>query len=354
DLIDIETSGIDAGFDKIIDVGFLQFEGTKLIRTYESLVRFDGELPHMIQKLTGITPAMLKRAPQWRDVEPEVMDLYGHDLVAHNADFEKSFLGEHFDHIANKDDARERWQDSLYYLAILFPERSTFKLESFITEWKLADKEEHRGLSDSRDLLKVLLLATLHARKEPERFSALMGHARRLNFDQEWFYRFFQLDIIDLKDIALAIDFDLEGAYQNAFLATAIPTSNEFTPRYNFSFDSEKIKEIYRAEERMQEIFPGYRYRPAQEELSLKVGQCFKNNVHALVQAPTGTGKTVGYLLPATLFSLAEKKQVLVSTGTKTLQHQCMSKDVPQLRKILGLDEERLKIKRLVGSNNHL
>src|SRR5690606_33031717 len=186
------------------------------------------------------------------------------------------------------------------------------------------------------------------------RFSALMGHARRLNFDQEWFYRFFQLDIIDLKDIALAIDFDLEGAYQNAFLATAIPTSNEFTPRYNFSFDSEKIKEIYRAEERMQEIFPGYRYRPAQEELSLKVGQCFKNNVHALVQAPTGTGKTVGYLLPATLFSLAEKKQVLVSTGTKTLQHQCMSKDVPQLRKILGLDEERLKIKRLVGSNNHL
>src|SRR5690606_29913680 len=59
-------------------------------------------------------------------------------------------------------------------------------------------------------------------------------------------------------------------------------------------------------------------------------------------------------LLPSALFSLAEKKQVLVSTGTKTLQHQCMSKDVPQLRKMLGLADDRLKIKRLIGSSNHL
>ncbi|CAM9906828.1 unnamed protein product, partial [Chrysoparadoxa australica] len=45
--------------------------------------------------------------------------------------------------------------------------------------------------------------------------------------------------------------------------------------------------------------------------------------------------------------------QVLVATGTKTLQHQAMYKDVPQLRKLLGLDRESLKVKRLVGSNNH-
>src|SRR5690606_1523185 len=127
-----------------------------------------------------------------------------------------------------------------------------------------------------------------------------------------------------------------------------------FTPRYTFSFDGERIKEIFRQEDRVREIFPNYVYRPAQEELSLRVGQSFKNNVHAMVQAPTGTGKTMGYLVPAALFSLAEKKQVLISTGTKTLQHQCMSKDFPQLRKMLGLGEDRLKIKRLVGSNNHL
>tara|TARA_R110000868_G_scaffold204946_3_gene453225 strand:- start:89566 stop:92472 length:2907 start_codon:yes stop_codon:yes gene_type:complete len=352
-LIDIETSGIDSNFDKIIDVGFLQFEGSKLVRTYESLVRFDREIPHIIKKLTGITTSMVKNAPAWERVEPEVMDLFGHDLIAHNADFEKAFLGDDF---AKIDDGsgRERWQDSLYYLGLLYPERSSFKLEGFIVDWQLAEKEEHRGLADSRDLLKVILLATYHARKDPERFQALMAGAKKFNFENEWFFKFFELDIIDLKDIADAIDFNLEEAFKVAFKKPETIEANEFTPRYEVSFDGERIKQVFRSEELLKEIFPGYIYRPAQEELSLRVGQCFKNNVHALVQAPTGTGKTVGYLVPSALFSLAEKKQVLISTGTKTLQHQCMSKDVPQLRKMLGLSQDKLKIKRLVGSNNHL
>lgn len=352
-LIDIETSGIDPGYDKIIDIGFLQFEGSKLVRTYESLVRYDAEIPHIIKKLTGITTSMVKNAPSWARVEPEVMDLYGHDLIAHNADFEKSFLADDF---AKVDDGsgKERWQDSLYYLGLLYPERSSFKLEGFIVDWQLAEKEEHRGLADSRDLLKVILLATYHARKDPERFQALMAGAKKFNFENEWFFKFFELDIIDLKDIAEAIDFNLEEAFEIAFKKPAPIESNEFTPRYEVSFDGDRIKQVFRSEDQLREIFPGYIYRPAQEELSLRVGQCFKNNVHALVQAPTGTGKTVGYLVPSALFSLAEKKQVLISTGTKTLQHQCMSKDVPQLRKMLGLSQDKLKIKRLVGSNNHL
>ena len=52
-LIDIETSGIDSSYDQILDIGFLQFDGSELVRTYESLVRYDAEVPHIIKKLTG-------------------------------------------------------------------------------------------------------------------------------------------------------------------------------------------------------------------------------------------------------------------------------------------------------------
>lgn len=352
-LIDIETSGIDPGYDEIIDIGFLQFEGAKLVRTYESLVRYDQEVPHIIKKLTGITTDMVKLAPTWSKVEPEVMDLFGHQLIAHNSDFEKSFLDKDFSKLSAHGD-REQWLDSIYFLAVLYPDRSSYKLENFIIDWQLAEKEEHRGLADSRDLLKVILLAVYHARKDPERFQAVLAGALKYNFEKNWFYKFLSLELNDLKGIAEAIDFDLDSAFELAFKSAAPIEANDFTPRYDFSFDGDRIKEVFRGEDRLREIFPGYIYRPAQEELSLRVGQCFKNSVHALVQAPTGTGKTVGYLVPSALFSLAEKKQVLISTGTKTLQHQCMSKDVPQLRKILGLSEDKLKIKRLVGSNNHL
>src|SRR5690606_26979541 len=104
---------------------------------------------------------------------------------------------------------------------------------------------------------------------------------------------------------------------------------------------------------RVKKILPHYRDREAQESLSLRVGQAFKNKIHALIQAPTGTGKTMGYLLPSLLFSLKENERCLIATGTKTLQDQALAKDIPQMKNLLGLGDET-KVVRLVGSNNHL
>lgn len=61
----------------------------------------------------------------------------------------------------------------------------------------------------------------------------------------------------------------------------------------------------------------------------------------------------MGYLLPSLLFSINEKETCLVATGTKTLQDRALAKDVPQMKRLLGLNEET-KVVRLVGSNNHL
>jgi len=89
-------------------------------------------------------------------------------------------------------------------------------------------------------------------------------------------------------------------------------------------------------------------------DFSLKVGQSLKNGIHSLIQAPTGTGKTMGYLVPSLLFAKTQQTQVLLATGTKTLQSQAMDKDVPTSLKILGENRDSIKISRLVGSNNHL
>ena len=55
-----------------------------------------------------------------------------------------------------------------------------------------------------------------------------------------------------------------------------------------------------------------------------------------MVQAPTGTGKTLGYMIPSSLFAYQTDNQVLVATGTKQLQTQLMKEDLPRLRKVLG------------------
>ncbi len=355
-VIDIETTGIDPLYDDIIDVGFLQFEGAKLVRTYRSLIRSEQVPSFFIQKLTGITEKMLRKAPMWSEVEPEVMDLFGHHLLAHNADFERSFLAEHFDRIDDGTE-REKYEDSMPFLALLFPNRSSLKLENFIVDWGLAEGEVHRGYEDSLDLLKVLLIAVRMTRQDKELKGVLNNLFAKYNLKNYWYSSFFNLYDDELEELAEQIDFELDEAVARAReFEFSVTEKKEYPSERDFSieFSGENIKTIFRSEDKIKARMPGYRYRSSQEEMSLRVGQSFKNGVHALVQAPTGTGKTMGYLIPSALFALEEQRQVLVATGTKTLQHQAMTKDVPILRELLGLSEDQLKIKRLVGSSNHL
>src|SRR5690606_11335381 len=158
-VIDIETTGINPGVDEIIDLGFLQFEGTKLVRKFSSLVKPEHEVSPFITKLTGITNKMLKLAPSWDKVEIDLVSLESHALIAHNARFEESYLKRYFD-VLPAHEPRESFQDSMFYLALLVPEAPALNLEYFITHLGIADKEEHRGLSDSVDLLKVMLTIT--------------------------------------------------------------------------------------------------------------------------------------------------------------------------------------------------
>lgn len=360
-VIDIETTGADLSYDQVIDLGFLYFEGTKLIQKYSKLVQFDGELSSFIQKLTGITPKMLKHAPTWKEVEGDMQELYGLKLIAHNSDFEAGFLKKSFDKI-DDGSPREEFCDTLLFLGMLFPEYSSLKLENFIQDWGIADTETHRGYEDSVDLLKVILVASALTKKDKAFYQFLKLQLLEKKILSEEFYlmQFLHLELDELYELSKQIEFDLDAHVEIAKKKIwekrfpEISVKPVYTKNFPLEFTGNNIKNIFSDEAKIQTLFPTYKKRQAQIDLALKTGQSFKNNIHALIQAPTGTGKTFGYLIPAALFSLEEKKPVLVATGTKTLQHQAIDKDVPKVREFLGLNSEELKVQLLVGSNNHL
>ena len=359
-VIDIETSGADPSYDKVIDVGYLEFDGIKLTKKYSSLVAYPSELSSFIQKLTGITNKMLSHAPGWTQVEGEIQELYGAKLIAHNADFEAGFLKRSFDKI---DDGllREEFCDTLLLLGLLFPEYASLKLEHFIQDWGIAETEMHRGFEDAQDLLKVVLVAAAVTRKDKAFYQFLKLQLLEKKLEEDfWLANFLHLSDDELNAIAAEINFDLDRSVLMAREKIwpkrfpEIQPLKKLTKNFSIEFSGQNIKNIFSDEEKIKTLFPSYRKRQSQIDLAVKVGQSFKNNIHSLVQAPTGTGKTFGYLIPAVLFALEDKKPVLIATGTKTLQHQAFNKDVPQVREFLGLNEDEIKIKLLVGSNNHL
>jgi ATP-dependent DNA helicase DinG len=91
---------------------------------------------------------------------------------------------------------------------------------------------------------------------------------------------------------------------------------------------------------------PNYEFRPGQVEMAEAVESALADKRHLIVEAGTGTGKTLAYLVPA----LLSGKRIIVSTGTKNLQEQLFFKDVPFLQKHFP---RPLKISYMKGRNNY-
>src|SRR5258706_9512080 len=95
------------------------------------------------------------------------------------------------------------------------------------------------------------------------------------------------------------------------------------------------MEEIFGPEGLIAQAHPEYEHRPGQIEMAQAVMRAFENKKHLIVEAGTGTGKTLAYLVPAIAASVGRKKRIIVSTGTKNLQEQLMRKDIPFLQKTL-------------------
>jgi len=78
-----------------------------------------------------------------------------------------------------------------------------------------------------------------------------------------------------------------------------------------------------------------YEYREGQVEMAEKIAEAFDAKKHLIVEAGTGTGKTLAYLVPAIAAAIKSKCRIIISTGTKNLQEQLMEKDLPFLQKAL-------------------
>src|SRR5215210_4917767 len=95
------------------------------------------------------------------------------------------------------------------------------------------------------------------------------------------------------------------------------------------------MEEIFGPDGLIARAHPEYEYRPGQIEMAEAVLRAFEEKRHLIVEAGTGTGKTLAYLVPAIAAATARGSRVIISTGTKNLQEQLMEKDIPFLQKIL-------------------
>src|ERR1700680_982547 len=112
----------------------------------------------------------------------------------------------------------------------------------------------------------------------------------------------------------------------------------------------ERIRKIFSENGRLSKA-TNFEFRPQQQEMAVAVARALEEDRHLVVEAGTGVGKSLAYLVPAILFALERHKKAIVSTHTINLQEQLLYKDIPILKKILPVEFDAALMK---GRQNYL
>ncbi len=110
------------------------------------------------------------------------------------------------------------------------------------------------------------------------------------------------------------------------------------------------MEEIFGQNGLIAKFHDEYEYRDGQIKMAEATLRAFEEKKHLIVEAGTGTGKTLAYLVPAIAYALKTGQKVIISTGTKALQEQLMEKDIPFLQKVMP---KKFKAAYMKGRSNY-
>jgi len=149
--VDLETTGTVAAEDRVTEVGIVRVDDGARVSEWSTLVNPECSIPAEIQGLTGITSAMVARAPTFRQIADEITGrIEGCVFVAHNARFDYGFLKHEFGRLGRAFTARVLCTVKLSRR--LYPEDRRHNLDALIERHALPVSDRHRALGDARAL----------------------------------------------------------------------------------------------------------------------------------------------------------------------------------------------------------
>jgi len=156
-IIDIESNG--AGFRKecIIDIAIFKYDGHKIVDQFISLVNPESDITPFVQKLTNISPKMVKTAPKFHELAKRVVEITeGTTLIGHNIDFDYRMLRQSFQRLGY--DFKINTLDTIPLAKKLIPNEVSYSLGKLVRSLGIPLVNAHRAEGDARATLELFKL----------------------------------------------------------------------------------------------------------------------------------------------------------------------------------------------------
>ncbi len=345
--LDLETTGLDPKRDAIMEIGAVRFADGVVLDRFQALVNPQRPIPARIQQLTGIHDADVAHAPRLEQVLPELRAFVSAQVsavVAHNASFDMGFLragGVAFQRPAI---------DTLDLATILLPGQPSYSLGELCHSLEIPLVDAHRALDDAAaaGALFDRLLARIEELPDDILFT-IADYAETC----DWAPRFLFTDAAARRShphVAkwtplLALDAQTAPESLLTDVGAAVLPIEPTLVQRSFALDG-PLATAFGA---------GYEPRAGQVDMAQRVARALNQGDALMVEAGTGTGKTLAYLLPAAAWALENQRRVVIATNTITLQDQLIDKDIPQAQaalEALGMARPRAAV--LKGRSNYI
>ena len=344
--IDLETTGLDPERDAIIEVGAVRFDLAGACETFATFVDPKRAIPYQIQRLTGITDKDVAGAPQFAEIGADLEAFIGADpVIGQNVSFDLGFLDRG---LLRPPGPAYDTQD---LAGLLLPDLLERSLRAIARHLEIDFPVRHRALADAEAARQVFLALRERLAALPP---ALLAEAQRIAAATDWPLRYLLREVSDEHPAG-------PGAEVLGLVHGAVRPPPKYGPPVapdGAEPDSVDPQEIEGTLTGIAgEVIEDFEERPEQVTMARAVADALNQGEHLLVEAGTGIGKSLAYLLPAARYALRNGARVVISTNTINLQEQLMGQDIPIVRRLLGNGTEQgdeLRAAQLKGRRNYL
>jgi DNA polymerase-3 subunit epsilon/ATP-dependent DNA helicase DinG len=327
--LDLETTGFDARTDAIIEVGMVRMREGEIVEELGLLVNPARPIPAPVVHLTGIRTEDVVGKPTIDKVLPELRTFIGdRPIIGHNVGFDLAFLQQ-------QGLAQSNLRIDTYELAsFLLPRTPRYALGNLASVFNLPLAHAHRALDDARAtaLLYWELWERLLRLPRP-----LIDELTRQANELDW--------------LATPV---LHAALAEPPVATPAASASAAagtTPGRSTTVASHRLEDMFAEGGPLAAQFDQYETRPQQIHMAEMVDETLQNGGQRLIEAGTGSGKSLAYLVPAAQWATANHQRVVISTHSIHLQDQLLNHDIPIVEAALGLDVGASVLK---GRSNYL
>ncbi len=344
--VDLETTGGDFYGDRIMEVAAVLFDGGRAITARSWLCDPGRAIPLRFVQLTGITPAMVAGRPAAEIILPDLVAFAGGaPLVAHHADFDGGFLRAAARRAGSELSAPIL--DSVELARLAYPLERNYRLGHLCRRLGIVLSNAHRAEDDAR-ACGELFVRCLDQVAGLE-LDVLLQILRLAPYD--WTLR----PVLE----AAVTQQERSGTRPRPAPVWIVPTSaglhgqeDESPTAHPESVPGAEVEALLGPGGPVAAAFTHFEDRPQQLQMARQVTAAINGARHLLMEAGTGTGKSLAYLVPALLWARLNQERVVISTHTITLQEQLWEKDIPFLLDALGWDD--IEIALVKGRSNYV